>query len=174
MNVYDSCMVKAGKISLLWRLILCIVFPPLAVFDKGCFSVGVVYLLTIFGCGVGLLFGLFFLSILTGWIPAMLVAMLICLATDKSESSALDNGAFSTTANTPVIRAVPMQLTCRDIVLLAVRLVLCVVFPPLAVIDKGCGAIVYVFVFTLAGWLPGTLLALLLTMRSNDYYTRNK
>lgn len=41
------------------------------------------------------------------------------------------------------------------------RVILAIVFPPLAVIDKGCGAIVIVFLLTLAGWVPGVLGAVL-------------
>ena len=32
------------------RLILCFIFPPLAVFDKGCGAISLVILLTLFGC----------------------------------------------------------------------------------------------------------------------------
>jgi uncharacterized membrane protein YqaE (UPF0057 family) len=39
---------------------------------------------------------------------------------------------------------------------------LALIFPPLSVIDKGCGSIVIVFLLTLAGWVPGTLAALII------------
>jgi uncharacterized membrane protein YqaE (UPF0057 family) len=42
------------------------------------------------------------------------------------------------------------------------RAILCIIFPPLAVLDRGCGTIVLVFLLTLAGWVPGAIAALLL------------
>jgi uncharacterized membrane protein YqaE (UPF0057 family) len=42
------------------------------------------------------------------------------------------------------------------------RAVLCIIFPPLAVVDRGCGAVLIVFALTLAGWVPGAIAALLL------------
>jgi uncharacterized membrane protein YqaE (UPF0057 family) len=41
------------------------------------------------------------------------------------------------------------------------RAVLCLLFPPLAVIDRGCGALLIVTVLTIAGfWIGGVLAAL--------------
>jgi len=41
------------------------------------------------------------------------------------------------------------------------RAVLCLVFPPLAVIDRGCGAILIVTVLTIGGfWVGGVIAAL--------------
>ncbi|GIL11741.1 MAG: hypothetical protein BroJett038_04610 [Chloroflexota bacterium] len=40
------------------------------------------------------------------------------------------------------------------------RIIMALIFPPFAVIDKGCGAIVLVFLLTMAGWLPGVAAAL--------------
>ena len=45
------------------------------------------------------------------------------------------------------------------------KVLLCVFFPPLAVLDKGCGSIVIVSLLTLVGWVPGVLGALII---SND------
>jgi uncharacterized membrane protein YqaE (UPF0057 family) len=42
------------------------------------------------------------------------------------------------------------------------RALLCIVFPPLAVIDRGCGTVVIVIALTLAGWIPGAIAALIL------------
>jgi uncharacterized membrane protein YqaE (UPF0057 family) len=42
------------------------------------------------------------------------------------------------------------------------RAILCIIFPPLAVIDRGCGTILIVFLLTLAGWIPGAIAALIL------------
>lgn len=42
------------------------------------------------------------------------------------------------------------------------RVLLCIVFPPLAVIDKGCGSIIIVFILTCLGWIPGVIAALII------------
>jgi uncharacterized membrane protein YqaE (UPF0057 family) len=42
------------------------------------------------------------------------------------------------------------------------RALLCIIFPPLAVIDRGCGTVVIVLLLTIAGWIPGVIAALLL------------
>lgn len=47
---------------------------------------------------------------------------------------------------------------------LVIRIILCVIFPPLAVFDKGCGAILLVLFLTFLGWLPGTIAALILCL----------
>ncbi len=45
------------------------------------------------------------------------------------------------------------------------RAILCIIFPPLAVIDRGCGAILLVFLLTLCGWIPGVIAAILFNIR---------
>jgi len=45
------------------------------------------------------------------------------------------------------------------------RVLLCIVFPPLAVIDKGCGSIIIVTILTLLGWIPGVIGALIINNR---------
>lgn len=42
------------------------------------------------------------------------------------------------------------------------RVVLCIIFPPLAIADKGCGSFLLVFLLTLAGWVPGVIAALII------------
>lgn len=42
------------------------------------------------------------------------------------------------------------------------RVLLCIVFPPLAVVDKGCGSVLIVLLLTLAGWVPGVIAALII------------
>jgi uncharacterized membrane protein YqaE (UPF0057 family) len=42
------------------------------------------------------------------------------------------------------------------------RAILCVIFPPLAVLDRGCGTILIVVLLTAAGWIPGVITALIL------------
>jgi len=41
------------------------------------------------------------------------------------------------------------------------RVLLCIILPPLAVLDKGCGTIILVTLLTLAGWVPGAIAALI-------------
>ncbi|MFO7958086.1 MAG: YqaE/Pmp3 family membrane protein [Candidatus Brocadiia bacterium] len=47
------------------------------------------------------------------------------------------------------------------------RAVLCVLLPPLAVLDKGCGTILIVLVLTLLGWVPGIIAALIVCTRES-------
>lgn len=42
------------------------------------------------------------------------------------------------------------------------QLLLCLIFPPLAVIDRGCGSVLLVLILTCCGWIPGTLAALII------------
>jgi len=42
------------------------------------------------------------------------------------------------------------------------RVLLCIFFPPLAVVDQGCGSVLIVFLLTLAGWVPGVIAALVI------------
>ena len=48
------------------------------------------------------------------------------------------------------------------------RAILCIIFPPLAVIDRGCGTILIVILLTAAGWIPGVIAALLLNFMASD------
>ncbi len=45
------------------------------------------------------------------------------------------------------------------------RVLLCIIFPPLAVIDKGCGSIIIVIILTILGWIPGVIGALIINNR---------
>ncbi|SCX91107.1 Proteolipid membrane potential modulator [Nonlabens sp. Hel1_33_55] len=47
------------------------------------------------------------------------------------------------------------------------RVILAVILPPLAVLDKGCGSIVIVFILTLLGWIPGVIAALIILNNPN-------
>jgi uncharacterized membrane protein YqaE (UPF0057 family) len=40
------------------------------------------------------------------------------------------------------------------------RILMALIFPPLAVLDKGCGTTSLVFLLTMFGWFPGVVLAL--------------
>ncbi|MBP6260686.1 MAG: YqaE/Pmp3 family membrane protein [Paludibacter sp.] len=42
------------------------------------------------------------------------------------------------------------------------RVILCIIFPPLAIVDKGCGSFIIVFLLTLCGWVPGVIAALII------------
>lgn len=42
------------------------------------------------------------------------------------------------------------------------RAIVCLIFPPLAVIDRGCGTVLIVFVLTAMAWVPGVIAALLI------------
>jgi len=42
------------------------------------------------------------------------------------------------------------------------RVILSVLFPPLAVYDRGCGSILIVLILTLLGWIPGVIAALII------------
>jgi len=42
------------------------------------------------------------------------------------------------------------------------RVILAIVFPPLAVIDQGCGSVLIVLILTLAGLIPGVIAALII------------
>jgi uncharacterized membrane protein YqaE (UPF0057 family) len=48
------------------------------------------------------------------------------------------------------------------------RVLICLFCPPLAVLDKGCGSILLVCVLTAAGWIPGTLAALIICNMDKD------
>lgn len=45
------------------------------------------------------------------------------------------------------------------------KVLLCIVFPPLAVLDKGCGSVLIVLLLTLCGWVPGVIAAIIINNR---------
>jgi len=47
------------------------------------------------------------------------------------------------------------------------RVLLSIICPPLAVIDKGCGSIFIVFLLWLCGWVPGVIAALVILNNPN-------
>jgi len=47
------------------------------------------------------------------------------------------------------------------------RVFLSIVFPPLSVIDKGCGSFLIVFILTICGWVPGVIAALVILNKTN-------
>ena len=42
------------------------------------------------------------------------------------------------------------------------RVILAIFFPPLAVMDRGCGSVLIVFLLTCFGWVPGVIAALII------------
>lgn len=48
------------------------------------------------------------------------------------------------------------------------RVILSIICPPLAVIGKGCGSIVIVFLLWLCGWVPGVIAALVILNNPNN------
>ncbi len=42
------------------------------------------------------------------------------------------------------------------------QVILAIIFPPLAVINRGCGSVLIVFLLTLCGWIPGVIGALII------------
>jgi uncharacterized membrane protein YqaE (UPF0057 family) len=42
-----------------------------------------------------------------------------------------------------------------------------IIFPPLAVIDRGCGSMLIAFLLTLCGWVPGIFDALIILNKNN-------
>ena len=46
------------------------------------------------------------------------------------------------------------------------RVLLCVLLPPLAVLDKGCGTVGIVTLLTICGWVPGAIAALVVCLDS--------
>ncbi|MFC7356583.1 YqaE/Pmp3 family membrane protein [Jejudonia soesokkakensis] len=48
------------------------------------------------------------------------------------------------------------------------RVLLSILFPPLAVIDKGCGSIIIVTILTVCGWIPGVIAALIILNNPNN------
>lgn len=65
-----------------------------------------------------------------------------------------------------------LSVSGKDLLVLILRYILCLIFPPLAVFDKGCGTMLIVLLLTLAGWLPGTIMALLICIKDNNYYIK--
>lgn len=49
------------------------------------------------------------------------------------------------------------------------RFIIAVIFPPLAVIDKGCGPILVVSLLTVLGWIPGIIGALVFASMEQKY-----
>jgi|TARA_R110002110_G_scaffold64434_11_gene178058 uncharacterized membrane protein YqaE (UPF0057 family) len=55
-----------------------------------------------------------------------------------------------------------ISINCKFVSMSIWRVLLSILFPPLAVIDKGCGSIVIVLILTVCGWIPGVIAALII------------
>jgi uncharacterized membrane protein YqaE (UPF0057 family) len=55
-----------------------------------------------------------------------------------------------------------------------IDILLCIFLPPFAsgVRGRGCGAMLFVLILTIIGWLPGAIAAFLLTIDYNDKRSR--
>jgi len=51
------------------------------------------------------------------------------------------------------------------------RAILCIILPPLAVIDRGCGSFILICLLTICGWVPGVLGALIINNGKYDLDT---
>ena len=45
--------------------------------------------------------------------------------------------------------------------MIILKILLCIIFPPLAVYDKGIGPILITLVLTFLGWIPGVIAAII-------------
>ena len=43
-----------------------------------------------------------------------------------------------------------------------IRVLLAIIFPPLAVVDQGCGSFLIILILTCLGWIPGVIGALII------------
>ena len=48
------------------------------------------------------------------------------------------------------------------------RVILSILFPPLAFIDKGCGSFLIVLILTICGWVPGVIGALVILNKREE------
>ena len=48
------------------------------------------------------------------------------------------------------------------------QVLLAIIFPPLAVVDRGCGPVLIVFLLTCLGWVPGVLAALIILNKNEQ------
>ena len=49
------------------------------------------------------------------------------------------------------------------------QVLLAIIFPPLAVIDRGCGSVLIVFLLTCFGWVPGVIGALIILNKNEKH-----
>ena len=56
----------------------------------------------------------------------------------------------------------------RDTFVTIIRYLLCIIFPPFAVANRGCATMLIVFLFTLLGWIPGVIFAFLICINDKN------
>jgi uncharacterized membrane protein YqaE (UPF0057 family) len=61
-----------------------------------------------------------------------------------------------------------VKATGRDAFVTIIRYLLCVIFPPLAVANRGCATMMIVLLFTLFGWIPGVIFAFLICLSDKN------
>ena len=57
-----------------------------------------------------------------------------------------------------------MSLNASNVI---IRVILCFIFPPLAVVDRGCGTMLLIFLLCFLGWLTATIVALIMTLNDD-------
>ncbi|MBO7299832.1 MAG: YqaE/Pmp3 family membrane protein [Tidjanibacter sp.] len=48
------------------------------------------------------------------------------------------------------------------------QVLLAIIFPPLAVLHRGCGSVLIVLLLTAAGWVPGVIAALIILNKNEN------
>jgi uncharacterized membrane protein YqaE (UPF0057 family) len=48
------------------------------------------------------------------------------------------------------------------------RAILCILLPPLSVLDRGCGTVLIVAILCIPGWIPGVIAALLINFSARQ------
>ena len=73
------------------------------------------------------------------------------------------NLVFSNSCNKrKKLRTYGLNINCKFVPMSIWRVLLSILFPPLAVLDKGCGSIIIVLILTVCGWIPGVIAALII------------
>ncbi len=57
-----------------------------------------------------------------------------------------------------------MSLNASNVI---IRVILCFIFLPLAFVDRGCGSMLLIFLLCFLGWLPATIVALIMTLNDD-------
>ena len=61
-----------------------------------------------------------------------------------------------------------VKATSRDTFITIIRYLLCIIFPPFAVVNRGCATMLIVLLFTLLGWIPGVIFAFLICLSDKN------
>lgn len=60
------------------------------------------------------------------------------------------------------------KTTGKDISVRIIRYLLCIIFPPLAVTNRGCATMTVVLLLTFLGWVPGVFFAFLICLSDKN------